>query len=98
MYSTSSSPGQAQIVGHHRRVADVLEHAADVAVDVAHAEVGVRERLVLEAGDELVLVGQLGVGIDQVGAAAPARCSAGSRRPATRATPFGIGWVRPASK
>ena len=60
--------GKPAVVGHHRSVGDVLEHAVDVTVDVAHTDVRIGERLVIEARHELVLVRQLGVGIDLIGA------------------------------
>ena len=85
----------ALVVQHEGGRADVLEDASELAVDVADAQVEVAHRFELEAGDDLVLVRGLRLGVDVRGAHA-------GQDEVTRlvpaSVPFGNGRVRAASK
>jgi hypothetical protein len=59
--------GDSQRVRDHGRPDHVLEDAGDGAVDVAHAQVDRPDGLDLEAPDELLFEGELGVGLVDFG-------------------------------
>ena len=66
--ATEGIGGRGCVVGGHRAVRDVLEHARNPTIDVTHANRGKRHDLAFDAEDEFPHVRKLRVRVNRVGA------------------------------